>query len=107
MGEIYPSPLGVVSSLSSKGATVVTSGTVNPAIRLVPGKEYYGNSNGKLIEGDYTGHIDSISYPLYAHNNEIDQILTREGIVGMALSEDQLFVGVVDRKTVFHVCVYR
>ena len=104
VGEIYASPLGVVSSLSSSKATVVTSGIVNTHFPLVPGKEYSGNSNGRLIEGYYAGQINAVSYPLSVHNVDVDQILTTDSLVGIAISENQLIVTVKDRIRVCYFC---
>lgn len=107
MGEIYASPLGVVSSLTSTTATVVTSGIVKTSIPLVQGKEYSGNSNGELIEGHYAGQINAESYPLYVQKGDIDQILTTESFVGIAISEDQLLVGVTDKISLYRFCFTR
>ena len=71
---------------------------------MVQGKEYSGNSNGELIEGHYAGQINAVSYPLYVQKGNVDQILTTESYVGIAISEDQLLVGVKDRMSVCCFC---
>ena len=104
VGEIYASPSGVVSSLSSSKATFVTSGIVNTHFPLVPGKEYSGNSKGRLIEGYYAGQINAVSYPLSVFNVDVDQIPTTDSLVGIAISENQLLITVKDRIRVCYFC---
>ena len=94
---MYPTPLGIVSDISGRKVTVIVDGEYKvTGKKLVVGKEYMGNSNGELIEGDYAGEMNSDSYPIYAVGDDIDQILTTENQMGYAISEDTLFVRIPD-----------
>lgn len=61
-------------------------------MKLTPGKEYLGNSNGQLVEGDYAGQINSESYPVYTQQGSRLQIVTTANQVGIAISENELFI---------------
>ena len=63
MGEVFPTPLGIVSDISGKKVTVVVDGELKVTGRtLKVGKEYMANSRGELVEGDYVGEMNSDSY---------------------------------------------
>ena len=99
MGEVFPTPLGIVSDISGKKVTVVVDGELKVTGRtLKVGKEYMGNSRGELVEGDYVGEMNSDSYPIYVQDEKenVNEILTTENQVGDAISEDTLFIRIPD-----------
>lgn len=105
VGEIYNAPLGVVSEVTSTGATVVVDGVMEiKNKKLVPGKEYMGNSNGQIVEGDYVGEMNRDSYPFYTNQLGKTQVLTTKNQIGFAISEQELFVRVPDYIELFYVC---
>ena len=86
MGEVFPTPLGIVSDISGKKVTVVVDGELKVTGRtLKVGKEYMCNSRGELVEGDYVGEKENVN-----------EILTTENQVGYAISEDTLFIRIPD-----------
>lgn len=98
VGEVYPFPLGIVTEMNSKEAVVTVDGVYKfPGQNsLKKGKEYMGNSNGELIEGDYVGLINNEAYTIYVNNEEKDQILSTESQIGFAISDSELFIRIPD-----------
>ena len=97
VGEVYPSALGIVTKMDKKEAVVTVDGVYKiPGYRLVQGKEYMGNSNGELVEGDYVGLINNEAYTIYVNNEQKNQILSTESQVGYAISDSELFIRIPD-----------
>ena len=63
--DIKALPLGVVTSQSKKEVTVAVSGMISTSTQLVPGRNYYGDNNGKLVMGEYVGSMNTESYYIY------------------------------------------
>jgi len=97
VGEVYPTALGIVTAQDNEHTTVTVDGIYKmDANSLVPGKEYMGNSNGELIEGDYVGLVNSEAYSLFVDNEKRNQILTTDSQVGYAISDSELFIRIPD-----------
>ena len=97
VGEVYPTALGIVTAQDNKQTTVTVDGIYKMDTgALVPGKEYMGNSNGELIEGDYVGLINSEAYSIFVDNEKRSQILTTDSQVGYAISDSELFIRIPD-----------
>ena len=97
VGEVYPSALGIVTKMDKKEAVVTVDGVYKiPGYRLVQGKEYMGNSNGELVEGDYVGLINNEAYTIDVNNEQKNQILSTESQVGYAISDSELFIRIPD-----------
>ena len=86
-----------MTKMDKKEAVVTVDGVYKiPGYRLVQGKEYMGNSNGELVEGDYVGLINNEAYTIYVNNEQKNQILSTESQVGYAISDSELFIRIPD-----------
>ena len=52
---------------------------------LVPGKYYYGNSRGELIEGEWIGQRGVTGYYVYIENNEEKMLTNVYNRIGFAI----------------------
>ncbi|KAK8791918.1 hypothetical protein WA158_005295 [Blastocystis sp. Blastoise] len=92
VGEVLSNPLGLVKEVNSTTLTIASSGvyTLTNQNKLTPGRYYYSNSNGYLIEGEFvgTGSIEGIT--VYIDKN--NQILSLDNRIGYAITTNQLFI---------------
>lgn len=91
--DIKALPLGVVTSQSKKEVTVVVSGMISTSTQLVPGRNYYGDNNGKLVMGEYVGSMNTESYYIYVESDD-GVIVSDDNRVGFALDSKTLFLKV-------------
>ncbi|DBA03902.1 TPA: hypothetical protein N0F65_004592 [Lagenidium giganteum] len=84
--ESYGKPVGVVSNSKSSEVSVAMSGTVKVNTKLTSGKSYYASTEGTL----YTPSSNTDDSFVLAKDGDI--VLSKDGLVGVALSSDKLFV---------------
>lgn len=92
--DIYSQPIGVIESVKDGKATIVTQGIASiPFVwDLTPGKYYYGNSRGDLIEGEWIGQRGITGYYVYIENSEEKMLTNVYNRIGFALSKSEIMV---------------
>ena len=82
----------------SNSLGVAVSGSVSGLIGLMPGKVYYGNTNGELVAStSYIGQnnrysTNSKSDIYYIYDSQHNAYVTLDSKVGIATATDTLFV---------------
>ena len=73
-------------------ATIITQGVVTlPNSKpFVPGKYYYSNSRGELIEGEWIGQRGENAGCVYLEDSEL--VVSAANRIGFAISTDQLMI---------------
>ena len=92
--DIYSQPVGIIEKTKNGKATIVTQGLVAiPYVwNLVPGKYYYGNSRGELIEGEWIGQRGVTGYYVYIENDEEKMLTNVYNRIGFAVSQHEMMV---------------
>ena len=93
--DYYNQPIGIVQSWNGQNATVLTQGIIDIPFShgsLVPGKNYYSNSMGNYIEGEWVGERGMESYYIYMENNEMKMITEKRNCIGFAISQQKMMV---------------
>lgn len=88
--DIMALPLGVVVATSDKQVDVAVSGTISVFTPLEAGRNYYGDSRGDLIMGEYAGLMNTEAFYIYVENE--NEIVSDDNRVGMAIDSHTLFI---------------
>lgn len=92
--DIKALPLGVVIDKDSSKVKVAVSGMVKvPGMILAPGRNYYGDTHGDLIKGEYVGSMNTDSYYVYVESEE-GVMVSDDNRVGFAMDANTLFLKV-------------
>lgn len=92
--DIKSLPLGVVVGVTSTSVSVAVSGKIQlPNMKLEPGRNYYGDSLGNLIKGEFVGSMNTDAFYIYVETDD-GKILSDDNRVGFAIDEHTLFLKV-------------
>ena len=73
---------------------VAVSGMVKvPGMILAPGRNYYGDTHGDLIKGEYVCSMNTDSYYVYVESEE-GVMVSDDNRVGFAMDANTLFLKV-------------
>ncbi|KAG2774425.1 hypothetical protein JG687_00008323 [Phytophthora cactorum] len=86
--ESFGKPVGVVSNVDGSDVDVALSGTVDVSSSLVKGTTYYASTEGTLYAASTTSTDDYI----LANDNTV--VISKDALVGVAVSNDKLVVTV-------------
>ncbi|KAG6964585.1 hypothetical protein JG688_00007648 [Phytophthora aleatoria] len=86
--ESFGKPVGVVSNVDGSDVDVALSGTVDVSSSLVKGTTYYTSTEGTLYAASTTSTDDYI----LANDNTV--VISKDALVGVAVSNDKLVVTV-------------
>ncbi|ETI56567.1 hypothetical protein F442_00930 [Phytophthora nicotianae P10297] len=86
--ESFGKPVGVVSNVDGSDVDVALSGTVDVSSSLVKGTTYYASTEGTLYAASTTSTDDYI----LANDNTV--VISKDALVGVAISSDKLVVTV-------------
>lgn len=89
--DIKPLPLGIITDISSTTVSVAVSGKVSlPSMTLEVGRNYYGDSQGNIIKGEYVGSFNTDSF--YIYETVGNKILSNDNCLGFALDQTTLLL---------------
>ena len=92
--DIKALPLGMVVEKGNNKVKVAVSGMVKvPSMTLTPGRNYYGDTHGKLIKGEFVGSMNTDSYYVYVESEE-GVMVSDDNRVGFAIDANTLFLKV-------------
>lgn len=84
--ESFGKPVGIVSDVDGSDVSVATSGTVKVSSGLTSGNTYYAATDGTL----YTPSSTTRDEYVLAQDNNV--VISKDALVGVAVSSSQLFV---------------
>lgn len=92
--DIKALPLGVVVEKGNNKVKVAVSGMVKvPSVMLTPGRNYYGDTHGNLIKGEFVGSMNTDSYYVYVESED-GVMVSDDNRVGFAIDANTLFLKV-------------
>ena len=92
--DVKPLPLGVVVEATKNTVSVAISGTIKVSGQLLEtGHNYYADTLGNLIKGEFVGSMNTESYYIYVESED-GKIVSDDNRVGFAINANSLFLKV-------------
>ena len=94
LSAVKPLPLGVVVEATKNTVSVAISGTIKVSGQLLEtGHNYYADTLGNLIKGEFVGSMNTESYYIYVESED-GKIVSDDNRVGFAINANSLFLKV-------------
>lgn len=92
--DVKPLPLGVVAEVTKNTVSVAISGTIKVSGQtLASGHNYYADTHGHLVKGEFVGSMNTESYYIYVESED-GTIVSDDNRVGFAINANSLFLKV-------------